>query len=254
MGFFRRLANLIRGFFSLFIGGLEEKNPDLLYEDIKIQIEKARKEAEQQIVEIQTSAELIKMEMRTYEKNLQAIRQRIEAAQRTGDKEVLVELLIQEEEYSNTYETHKATYDIAIENVIKIREDYKLFESEMNTKLHELKSMKSQAKIASLKENINSVNAKYSSRDNSFNSVNSQMERMREIVNKKTAKANAVESLEDNSMETRIKKLDINSARSRAQARAEAMLGEKSQSFEVKEKVETNTTESFEIKENPKND
>ena len=49
-------------------------------------------------------------------------------------------------------------------------------------------------------------------------------------------------------------KLDINSARSRAQARAEAMLGEKSQSFEVKEKVETNTTESFEIKENPKND
>ena len=162
MGFFRRLANLIRGFFSLFIGGLEEKNPDLLYEDIKIQIEKARKEAEQQIVEIQTSAELIKMEMRTYEKNLQAIRQRIEVTQRTGDKR-FSRTVNPRREYSNTYETHKATYDIAIENVTKIREDYKLFESEMNTKLHELKSLKSQAKIASLKENINSVNAKYSS-------------------------------------------------------------------------------------------
>jgi len=56
-------------------------------------------------------------------------------------------------------------------------------------------------------------------------------------VNKKTARANAVESLNENNTEMRLKKLDMNSARDRARARAEAMLGG-SEGFEVKEKVE----------------
>jgi len=82
MGFFSRLGSLIRGFFGMFVGGLEENNPELLFEDIKNQINKARKEAEQQILEIQTNAEMIKIEMKNAEKNLAAIRARIEAAQR----------------------------------------------------------------------------------------------------------------------------------------------------------------------------
>jgi len=45
----------------MFVGGLEENNPELLFEDIKNQINKARKEAEQQILEIQTNAEMIKL-------------------------------------------------------------------------------------------------------------------------------------------------------------------------------------------------
>jgi len=49
----------------MFVGGLEENNPELLFEDIKNQINKARKEAEQQILEIQTNAEMIKIEMKT---------------------------------------------------------------------------------------------------------------------------------------------------------------------------------------------
>ena len=55
MGFFRRLGALIRGFFSRLLGGVEESNPELLFEDIKNQIEKARKEAERQILDIQTN-------------------------------------------------------------------------------------------------------------------------------------------------------------------------------------------------------
>lgn len=237
MGFFSRLGALVRGFFGLFVGGLEENNPDVLFEDIKNQIEKARKEAEQQIIEIQTSAELIKMEMKNAEKNLNAIKSRIDAAQKHGDKEVLVEVLMQEEEYQTVYEAHKATYDNAIAEVTKIREDYKIFESEMSAKLNELKTLKSQAKMAKLRENINSVNAQYTSKNNRVGSVNESMERAREIVNKKTAKANAIESLNDNNMEMKIKRLDMNSARDRAKARAEALLGDE-QGFEVKEKTE----------------
>ena len=241
MGFFSRLGALIRGFFGLFIGDIEEKNPEVLFEDVKNQIEKARKEAEQQIIEIQTNAELIKIEMRNAEKNLSAIRARVEAAQKQGDKELLVELLMQEEEYQSTYDAHKATYDNAMAEVAKIREDYKIFESEMNAKLNELKTLKSQAKMATLRENINSVNAKYVSKNSRIGSVNESMDRAREIVNKKTARANAVESLNEDNIEMKLKRLDMNSARERAKARAEAMLSGE-QGFEVKEKIENKTS------------
>jgi len=240
MGFFSRLGSLIRGFFGLFVGGIEDRNPELLFEDIKNQIERARKEAEQQIIEIQTNAELIKIEMKSAEKNLTAIRARAEAAQKQGDKDLLVEVLMQEEEYQATYEAHKATYENAMAEVARIREDYKIFESEMNGKLNELRTLKSQAKMANLRENINSVNAKYTSKDNRVGSLNANMDRAREIVNKKTARANAVESLNDTNVEMKLKRLDMNSARERARARAEAMLG-KEQGFEVKEKIENKT-------------
>jgi phage shock protein A len=231
------MGAMLRGFFGLFVGGMEDRNPELLFEDIKLQIDKARKEAEQQILEIQTNAELIKIEMKNAEKNLNAIKARVEAAQRQGDKELLVELLVQEEEYQTTFETHKATYEAAMADVSRIREDYKIFESEMNAKLNELKTLKSQAKMATLKENINSVNAQYTSKNNRVGSVNESMDRAREIVNKKTARANAVESLSDTNVEMKLKRLDMNSARDRARARVEAMLGGE-QGFEVKEKVE----------------
>ena len=241
MGLFSRLGSMVRGFFGLFVGGIEEKNPEALFEDIKNQIDKARKEAEHQILEIQTNAELIKIEMKTSEKNLNAVKARVEAAQRQGDKDILIELLVQEEEYQGTYDAHKATFDNAMSDVAKIREDFKIFESEMNAKLSELKSLKSQAKMASLRESINSVNATYTSKNNRVGSINDNMDRAREIVNKKTARANAIESLNGDNMEMKLKRLDMSSARDRARARAEAMLSGE-QGFEVKEKIENKTT------------
>ncbi|NLK87519.1 MAG: hypothetical protein GX279_08520 [Clostridiaceae bacterium] len=242
MGFFSRLGALIRGFFGKLLGGMEENNPELLFEDIKMQIDRARKEAERQILEIQTNAEMIKIEMRNAEKNLLTVKARVEAAQKTGDKDLLIELLMHEEEYQATYETHKATYDTAMAEVAKIREDYKIFESEMSAKLNELKTLKSQAKMAQLRENINSVNARYTSRNNTVGSVNESMDRARELVNKKTARANAVESLGDTNMDLKLKRLDMNSARERARARAEALLGSE-QGFEVKEKAENKVSQ-----------
>jgi len=122
---------------------------------------------------------------------------------------------MQEEEYQAAYETYKETHDNALREVENIRENYKIFESEMTAKLNELKTLKTQAKMAKLKENINSVNAKYTSKNNRIGNINQDIERAREIVNKKIARANAVESLNDANSELRIKKLDLNSARER---------------------------------------
>jgi phage shock protein A len=247
MGLFNRIGALFRGFFGGLVGGIEEKNPDILFEDIKLQIEKTRKEAEQQIIEIQTNAELIKIEMKNSEKNLNAVQARIQAAQRTGDKEILVELLMQEEEYQNAYESSKQTYEHAMGEVAKIREDYKIFESEMHAKLNEVKSLKTQAKMATLKENINSINSKYTSKGNKVGNVNDSLERARDVVNKKTARANAIESLGSENMDMKLKKLDLNSSRERAKARAEALLAGDDGGFKVKEKIENKGTNTVSI-------
>ncbi len=238
MGLFKRMGTVVRGFFGLFVRRMEDKNPEAIFEDIKNQIEKARKEAERSILEIHTSAELIKIEMKNAERNLNAVKDRIDAAKVQGKKDILIELLVQEEEYQTTYETHNATYDNAMTGVAKIRDDFKIFESEMNVKLSELKTLKSQAKMAALRENINSVNANYTSRSSRMGSINDNMDRAREIVNRKTARANAVESLGGENMELKFKRLDINSARERARIRAETMLSGE-QGFEVIDKIKS---------------
>ncbi|HEY5584455.1 MAG TPA: PspA/IM30 family protein [Ruminiclostridium sp.] len=238
MGLFSRLGSMFRGFFGLFVGNIEERNPEALFEDIKNQIDKARRQAEQQIIEIQTSAEMIKIEMKAAERNLNAVKARVDSAQRAADKELLIEILVQEEEYQTVYETNKITYENAMIQVEKIREDYKIFESEMNAKLNELKTLKSQAKMANLRENINSVNSQYTSKNSSVGSVNDNLDRARDIVNKKTARANAVESLNQGNMDMKLKRLDMNSTRDRAKARADALLGGDTGGFEVKEKTE----------------
>ena len=54
MGLFKRLGTLIKGFFGRKVSQIEESNPDILLEELKTKIEKTAREAEKQIVEVQT--------------------------------------------------------------------------------------------------------------------------------------------------------------------------------------------------------
>jgi len=228
---------MIRGFFGLFVRNVEESNPDALIEDIRNQIELSRRDAEKQIIEIQTNAELMKIETRKSEKELAAIRARIQTAQRQGQKDLLIELLIQEEDVQTVYDTNNEAVQTALAEVDRVRADYKIFEADMNRRLNELRTLKSQAKVAGLREEINSANARYSNRSSRISKVNESMDRARDMVNTKTARANAMESLGEMNMETKLRRLDADSARDRALARAEAMLAGDDGGFEVKEKT-----------------
>ncbi|MDR1061848.1 MAG: hypothetical protein LBL83_11745 [Clostridiales bacterium] len=238
MGLFSRLGAMIRGFFGLFVRNVEESNPDALFEDIKNQIDKARKDAERQIIDIQTNAELMRIELKKTEKELETVRARIETAKRQGQKELLVELLIQEEDVQAVYDANKAAVDTAQGEVDRIKSDYKIFESDMNRRLNEIRTLKSQSKVAGLREEINSANAKYSASGNRVGKVNDSMERARDMVNTRTARANAMESMGEMNTETKLRRLDADSARDRALARAEALLAGDEGGFEVKEKAE----------------
>lgn len=224
MSLFARLGKLVRGFLGLFVGGIEENNAEYLIEYIKDGIEKRKREAQQQILEIQTSVELIKIEMKSAEKNLNIINQRIEMAEKQKDKELTDELLRQEGELIRTHEAQGMAYKSALEEVATIRENYRTFESEMDSRLSELKTIRTQSKVASLRENINLANFKYLNKDNGMNDLIVSMDRVREIVNRKNARANAVESLNMDDSGLKIKKIATKAYEDRAIARVDAIL------------------------------
>jgi phage shock protein A len=226
MGIFRRMASLVRGFFSGKVGEIEERNPDALIEDLKHQIEKTANEAEKQVIEIQTGAELIKAEMKNARNRLDTVRARIEAAKNKRDMELLTELIVQEEDCLKEYEGNKQMYEKAMEEVSRIREDYRIFESEMNAKLSELRSLKSRSRIASLRENIISLNTKYSAKNKRLERLNQSFDRLRETVDIKTARAKAYQAVVGEDPEIKLKKLDIEDRRINARKRAEALLNQ----------------------------
>lgn len=223
-----RLRDLARGFMGVFVDNMEEKNPEIFFADIKNKIEKNRKEAEQQIIDIRMNAEMIKIEMKKAEGNLNQIRARIDMIRDKGDKEALITLLIREEECSEIYQNHLDAYNNAEKEAEKIWQDYKIFERDLNSKLNEIKTLKSRIKTVSIRESINSINNSYNHTGSKIGKINESLDRAREMVDKRVARSNALNSMHDIDTELSIKKIDINSARERARIKAEKMLeGEK---------------------------
>lgn len=236
MGIFRRISSIIKGFFSVLVGRVEERSPEALFEDIKNKIEKTKKETEKQIIDIKTNAELIRMEIKNTEEALSNTNYKIEAAKMGGDKEILADLLILRDEQIINLEMYKTTYNHAHIEVSKIKDDYAIFNTEMKEKLNQLKTLKTQAKLASLKENINSINNRYTASTGKIGQINDSIERMREIINRKSARADAIESLNTEDTGLKIKKLEISAARERALKRAELILNPQGREIEIQSK------------------
>lgn len=216
MGFLKRTGNLIRGFFERLLGNIEQNNAELLLEDVKNKIERARKNAEKTLIEIQTNAELARLEIKKHEQILEGIGVKITMATAKKDKELLTDLLVLEEEEKVSLERARDTHKEAVDNALRVRDEYKIFESEMKARLDEIRNLKSKAKIADLKENICKLDDTYSSAKDFYTAEN--------IVTRKKASADAREMLKTESTEYKIKKMDSDAIRERAEARASLML------------------------------
>jgi phage shock protein A len=224
MGFFKKCGTLLKSFFGMSLRNIEEKNPELLFQDISEKLSKVKKEAEEKIIEVQTSVELIKMDNREIEKNLELLKSRIDAAKEKQDRELLTDLLIKEEELTKAYEEGKASYEEAVRQLAEVKEEYRELESELNSRLNELKALKSQAQLSALKENINSLNTRYISGSGALAELNASMERAREIVARRKAQAEAIRALGSDDTDQKLRRLDMESSRKRAEEKAELLL------------------------------
>lgn len=222
MGILKRLKSVINGFFESFATNAEAKNPEYLIADTESRIKKCKKEAQKQLVEVQTWAETVKIDMREAEKKLSDTRRKIQIAIKENNKELLIELLMREEEFQNLYEERKQLYDAAVNEAIRIRDDFKQFENDMNMKLYELQTMRSQTKLVVLREQIQKIGNSYETA--SGGAIKERIDTLKGSLNTRCARIIATEQLNSEDSGLRYNRLDYAAKKGRAALRATDIL------------------------------
>lgn len=220
MGFFSRIKALFTGFLGNTADKIEAKNPQLLISDAEQKIQKSRKEAQKQLVDIQTWAEMVRMDMKEAEIRLSDVRIKIDMAAKEHDKKLLTELFVMEEDLAAELEEKKRLHNTAVDEAIRIRDNYKHFESEMNSRLRELAAIKSQSEIVAMREKISNIDYNYGNQyDDNINGI-------RRSLNERCARVTAMQQLKEESTETGIRRITDKMAIERAEAKAVALLNE----------------------------
>ena len=219
MGILSRIKALFSGFLGTTADKIEAKNPQLLIKEAEQKIQKSRKEAQKQLVEIQTWAETVRIDMKEAEVKLADVKTKITIAAEEGDKKLLTELFVAEEQLESELEEKKRLHRAAVDEAIRVRDNYKCFESEMNSRLRELDAIKTQSEIVAMREKISATNYRYGNEyDDNINAV-------RRSLNQRCAKITAMEQLQTDSSDINIKMLVDKAAVKRAEAKATALLG-----------------------------
>lgn len=218
MGIFLRIKNLFGGFIGTATDKIEAKNPQLLIREAEQKIQKSRKEAQKQLVEIQTWAETVRIDMKEAEVKLADIKTKIDMAAQERDKKLLTELFIIEEQLETELGEKKRFHKAAVDEAIRVRDNYKSFESEMNSRLRELDAIKTQSEIVAMREKISATNYHYG------NDYNDSINSVRRSLNQRCAKIAAMEQLSKVSTDINIRNIAEKSALKRAEAKVAALL------------------------------
>lgn len=220
MGILKRLKALFSGMAHKTTDRLESNKPEWLIADAEEKIKKSRKEAEKQLIEIQTWTEMIRLDMREAETALDQVREKIDMTVQEGDKELLAELLLQEDDYKSYYYTKKELFDSAVAEAIRVRDNYRQFEAQMNEKTRMLKNIKSQAQLAEIRSRILELDDAYGSRSE----LAEGMDRLRFAVNEQSARIMATEQIRRDKVDTKVSDLEYSIKWKKAMERARALL------------------------------
>ena len=102
-----------------------------------------------------------------------------------------------------------------------MRDNYKRFESEMNSRLRELAAIKSQSEIVAMRERIANIDYNYGAKqDDTINTI-------RRSLNERCARVTAVQQLKEESTESGIQRITDKMTIQRAEAKAVALLNER---------------------------
>lgn len=222
MGIFKRLKSIVNGFFESFAIRAEEKNPEFIIADTENRINKCKKEAQKQLIEVQTWAETVKIDMREAERKLLDIRRKIQLAVKEKNRELLIELLMKEEECEQLYEDRKSLYDAAVAEAVRIRDNYKQFENEMNVKLNDLQTMRSQSKLIVIREQIQKIDNDYAAVSGA--SIHERTERLKKSLNTRCARIIAAEQLKGEYGNSKMNQLEYSANKKRATLQADTIL------------------------------
>lgn len=218
MGIFSRIKALFSGFVLNATDNVESKNPKFLIKEAENKIQKSRKEAQKQLIEVQTWAENVRMDMREAELRLADVRVKIDIAAEENDKKLLTDLYILEESLNNEYEEHVLMHKSAVDEALRIRDNYKAFEAEMNNKLKLLENIKKQSEIMSIREKISNIDYRYVSESEE------NIKALRSSLNKRNAKLSVLQKSNEDNIDVSINNMLTSRMLKRAEAKASAKL------------------------------
>ena len=220
MGIIKRFKALLAGMAHTTAGKWENKNPQWLIADAEEKIRKSRKLAEEQLVEIQTWTEMIRLDMREAETALTGVREQKELAIRENDRELLAELLLREEDYQRCFEEKKRLFDSAVAEAIRIRDNYRQLESRMNEKMRMLKNIRSQSQLVAIRSRILELDKACGNQSE----LTERMDKLRFAVNEQSARIMAAEHLQRESLDAKVINLEQNLRWEKAIRQADALL------------------------------
>lgn len=222
---FARLARLIRGFFGLFIAGLEEKNPKAMLEDLKTQLNAAKVRYNTTTANIIAREKVAAAKLSSAKKELDECRRLIQEAKRQENREMALQLLIQDENLSATLETTEAAYSAIKSEADNARKEFDNFQTEMFQKMSQIEQLKAQADLANLKKEMNVLRSNYAT-ENGAGKINEGLKQAEEIIQGNLAKEDAISELGKNSIDSKLRDLKASASKSRAEEKLAALFGD----------------------------
>jgi len=225
MGLFARLGRVIRGFFGLFVSRVEEKNPQAMLEDLKNQLNEARVRYNTTTANIIAREKVAAAKVKNAQKELDECRRMIQEAKRQNNREMALQLLIQEETLMATLETTQQAYEAIKAEADNARREFENFQNEMYQKMSQIQQLKTQADLAELKKEMNNLRSNFATEDGA-GKISEGLKQAEEIIQTRLAKEEAIAELGKNSVEAQMRDLRASAARRRAEERLAALFGD----------------------------
>ena len=218
MGFFNRLYNLWSGFLSVFIGRMEEKHPEIAYENaINGMTEKYTTLKTAAAGLIKHRAQLEARISKT-EKGLDEIKYDIQAAVDAGEDEVALTLLEKQEELESALADYKRDLGQAAKDAETAKESLRSIQKEIEKLKSERDRVVAQIKDAEARKQINEQLDGLSVEDDI-----KALGNVREYADRVRAEASVGDELRDESLEGKLASIRKVSGSSKAKSRLDAL-------------------------------
>ncbi len=222
MNIFSRLANLVRGFLSLFVTGLEQQHPEIAYENaINTMIEKYNKlkNATAGLIRLREDAADRLQKAQAQQKELGAM---LEQAMATDQDDLAVELI----ERKEAVEAEIAAMEAELQGAEKDVDTAKTALTEVKGEIAKLKAEKDRM-LAKMQSAQARVRIQDQLEGLSVDAELRALENVRTGIKDTIAKAKLGEELRESDLDTRLKSLKAGSSKATARAKLEAMKKER---------------------------
>lgn len=202
MGFFDRIGNLWNGFWSLWISDVENKNPEIVYEqaiDNRIKRHRDLKKAVGGIVYLRNK---LTTELETKERELREVNAQLPVAVESGDDEVALILLQKKNELDSSIETLRVELDKVSKQAEEAKESLVAFQGEIEKLRRERDQMLAKKATAEARIQIQETLDGLST-----DADIKQLENVRENILKTQAQADVGTEIKGDSLDSRLKKI-----------------------------------------------